>query len=104
VILEGSLHERELLRHSPTRPRIDRRLKAQPQIPWKIDPSVLADFCDEGVDERAAKRLRIDRRVMRFRYHGADDARGGTGVAKVVHHEHARAAAAERGDLRADRL
>src|ERR1700736_6443840 len=44
----------------------DRRLEHEPHVPRKIDPGVLADLGDEGVDQRPPGRFGVHGRVMAF--------------------------------------
>ena len=49
----------------------DRLLIGEAHVPGEIDPGVLGDFGDEGVDRRDSLRLGIDAGKMRLRHHGA---------------------------------
>src|SRR5579862_2425848 len=82
----------------------DRRREGGRGVPGKIDPGVLRDFGDEGVDQRPAHRLGIDRGEVRGGENIAHNARGFSGVDQVVDDEHALALPAHRGDFRANAL
>src|SRR6185312_2627723 len=48
----------------------NRLLVGEAHVPGEVDPGVLADLGDEGVDHRPALRLGVDGREMRLRHHG----------------------------------
>src|SRR5579863_6436376 len=62
----------------------DRRLERQRGVPWEEYPGVLRDLGDEGIDQRPALRLGIDRGEMRLRHHVAHQPPGLAGVDEIV--------------------
>ncbi len=68
--------------------------------PREVDPGILADFSDERVDQRPARRLGVDRREMRFRQHVSDEGRRAPGVDQVIDDQRAVAVAVHRLDNR----
>src|SRR4051812_17077044 len=75
----------------------DRRHEGEPGVPRKIDPGVLGHFGDEGVDQRPAHRLGIDRCEVRAREKLAHHLGGLSGVDQIVDNQHALALRADRG-------
>ena len=63
----------------------DRLLVGEAHIPGKIDPCVLGNFGDEGVDQRAALRLGVDGGEMRLGQHFPHDLGGVSGIDQVIH-------------------
>src|ERR1700733_12185021 len=71
----------------------NRRLERQPGVPGKVDPGVLGHFGNEGVDQRPAHGLGVDRGEMRARQQRANDLGGLAGVDEIVDDQHARTVA-----------
>src|SRR5450631_2514529 len=74
--------------------RGDRRLKTEAKIPGEIDPGVLRHLGDEGIDERTAERLCIDRRDMRLGQYRANEFDRRARIGEIIDDEQAFAAAA----------
>src|ERR1700722_21039563 len=62
----------------------DRRLKGEAHIPREVDPRVLGDLGDEGVDQGAPQGFGVDGGEMCFGQHLAHQLGGGAGVDQVV--------------------
>src|SRR5438477_2080247 len=75
----------------------DRRLEGKPGIPGKIDPGILRYFGDEGVDQRAAHGLGVNRGKMSLGEKVAHEPRSVAGIDQVVDDQNALAAPAFRG-------
>ena len=60
-----------------------------------MDPGVLADFGDKGIDERAPCRLGIDRRQMRLGQDLLHNLGGPSGVDQIIDNQGARAVAVD---------
>src|SRR5579871_6357813 len=83
----------------------DRRLKRQRGVPRKMNPGVLRDFGDEGVDQRPSLRLGVDGGEMRVRNQLAHQPPGLAGIDEVIDDQESLAGAlAELGDIRRDAL
>src|SRR5205823_11552687 len=61
-----------------------------------MDPGVLRDFSNEGIEQRTTHRLRIDGREVRFGQESAHEPRGPAGIDQVVNDQYAFAATTAR--------